>query len=270
MNGQTDEREVLVDLVSLQPAMFHHPGGLILVVDKGYRDRDTETWLNDIGNTVVPPAYRTEAPRPCRGLLRATRQSIESVNETLKSQLHLEQHGGRTITGVAVRVLQRVRALTAATWHNWHADQPIMRSLICPRHVDANIGPCRPNSDPERQPTGSGWLRHRRWPSTVSRVLIDRTSDNRGFHRGELVARAVSRSPRRRWWVWTGSGDVALRGMPNIWPCRRRSPRPCSLPRRLLRLQTFAEPRSPYRSCGQEYGRQVHASLTPRAQSLED
>jgi hypothetical protein len=45
-NAKTDEREVLVDLVSLQPAMFHHEDGLILVVDKGYRDRDTETWLN--------------------------------------------------------------------------------------------------------------------------------------------------------------------------------------------------------------------------------
>jgi hypothetical protein len=34
--------------------------------------------------------------------------------------------GGHTITGVAVRVLQRVLALVAAIWHNWHADQPIM------------------------------------------------------------------------------------------------------------------------------------------------
>ena len=42
-NAKTNEREVLVDLVSLQPNMFHHPDGLILVVDKGYRDRDTET-----------------------------------------------------------------------------------------------------------------------------------------------------------------------------------------------------------------------------------
>ena len=34
-NAKTNEREVLVDLVSLQPHMFHHPDGLILVVDKG-------------------------------------------------------------------------------------------------------------------------------------------------------------------------------------------------------------------------------------------
>ena len=133
-NAKTDEREVLVDLVTLQPNKFHHPDGLILVVDKGYRDRDTETWLNDSGITVVRPAYRTEPARPGRGLLRAVRQSIESVNETFKGQLDLEQHGGRTITGVAVRVLQRVLALTAAIWHNWHTGQPVMRSLVAYDH----------------------------------------------------------------------------------------------------------------------------------------
>ena len=99
-NAKTDEREVLVDLVSLQPSMFHHPDGLILVVDKGYRDRATETWLNEADITVIRPAYRNETPRPGRVLLRAVRQTIESVNQTLKGQLDLEQHGGRTTTGV--------------------------------------------------------------------------------------------------------------------------------------------------------------------------
>ncbi len=135
-NAKTDEREVLVDLVALQPNMFYHPDGLILIVDKGYRDRDTETWLNDSGITVVRPAYRGEAPRPGRGLLRAVRQSIESVNDTFKGQLDLEQHGGRTITGVAVRILQRVLALTAVIWHNWHTGQPVMRSLTLERAQD--------------------------------------------------------------------------------------------------------------------------------------
>jgi len=133
-NAKTDEREVLVDLVSMQPNMFHHPDGLILVADKGYRDRDTETWLNESGITVVRPAYRNEAARPGGSLLRAVRQSIESVNDTLKGQLDLEQHGGRTITGVVVRVLQRVLALTAAIWHNWRTGQPIMRSLVAYDH----------------------------------------------------------------------------------------------------------------------------------------
>ena len=133
-NPKADEREVLIDLVSLQPHMFHHPQGLILVVDKGYRDRATETWLNEANITVIRPAYRNEAPRPGRSLLRAVRQGVESVNDTLKDQLDLERHGGRTPAGVAARVLQRVLALTAAIWHNWHTGQPIMRSLVAYDH----------------------------------------------------------------------------------------------------------------------------------------
>jgi hypothetical protein len=38
------------------------------------------------------------------------RQVIESVNDTHKGQLDLEQHVGRTVAGVTVRVLQRVLA----------------------------------------------------------------------------------------------------------------------------------------------------------------
>jgi hypothetical protein len=133
-NPKIDERDVLVDLVSLHPGMFHHQDGLILVVDKGYRDRATETWLNEANITVVRPGYRNETPRPGRSLLRAVRQSIESVNDTLKDQLGLEHHGGRTPAGVAVRVLQRILALTAAIWHNWHTGQPVMRSLIAYDH----------------------------------------------------------------------------------------------------------------------------------------
>jgi hypothetical protein len=133
-NPKTDERDVLVDLVTLQPTMFGHPDGLILVVDKGYRDQATETWLNNSGITVIRPAYRTEAPRPGHSMLRPVRQNIESVNQTLKGQLSLEQHGGRTITGVTVRILQRILALTAAIWHNWHTGQPIMRSLTAYDH----------------------------------------------------------------------------------------------------------------------------------------
>ena len=103
-------------------------------MDKGYRDRTTDTWLNQTGIAVVRPAYRNETPRPGRGLLRAVRQSIESVNDTLKDQLGLEHHGGRTTAGVTVRVLQRVLAMTAAIWHNWHTGQPIMRSLTAYEH----------------------------------------------------------------------------------------------------------------------------------------
>jgi hypothetical protein len=133
-NPKADERDILIDLVSLQPAMFHHPDGLILVVDKGYRDAGTERQLAERGVTMIRPAYRTEKPRPGRTLLRAVRQNIESVNQTLKGQLDLERHGGRTGPGVLVRVLQRILAMTAAIWHNWTAGQPVMRSLTAYDH----------------------------------------------------------------------------------------------------------------------------------------
>lgn len=133
-NPKTDEREVLVDLFSMDPDLLHHPDGVLLLVDKGYRDAATERWLAEQGVTMIRPAYKTEKPRPGRMLLRTLRQIIESVNDTLKGQLDLEQHGGRTIEGVAVRVLQRILALTAAIWHNHHTGQPIMRSLIAYDH----------------------------------------------------------------------------------------------------------------------------------------
>ena len=62
------------------------------------------------------------------------RQRIESVNDTLKGQLGLEEYGGRTHTGVTVRVAQRLLALTAAVWHNRATGQPITRSLIAYDH----------------------------------------------------------------------------------------------------------------------------------------
>ncbi|MFB9838591.1 IS982 family transposase, partial [Actinoallomurus acaciae] len=62
------------------------------------------------------------------------RQIIESVNETFKGQLDLKRHRGRTPSGVAVRVLQRILALTAAIWHNGHTGQPTIRTLTAYDH----------------------------------------------------------------------------------------------------------------------------------------
>ncbi|GAA3372527.1 hypothetical protein GCM10020367_27790 [Streptomyces sannanensis] len=62
------------------------------------------------------------------------RQVIESVNETFKGQLNLEQHRGRTPRGVAARIMQRVLALTAAIWHNDHTGETTLRSLTSYDH----------------------------------------------------------------------------------------------------------------------------------------
>ena len=83
---------------------------------------------------LIRPAKTTEKPRPGAELLKPLRQLIESVNDTLKGQLDLERHGGRTQSGVTARVLQRILALTAAIWHNCHTHQPHLRSLIAYDH----------------------------------------------------------------------------------------------------------------------------------------
>ena len=58
------------------------------------------------------------------------RQWIESVINTLKEQLGLEQHRGRTLGGVFVRVSQRLLALAAAVWFNWQLGVQDKRSLV--------------------------------------------------------------------------------------------------------------------------------------------
>jgi hypothetical protein len=76
---------------------------------------------------LIRSSFRREKPRPERRLLRAVRQTVEPVSQTLTSQLDLEQHGGRTPDGMVVRVLRRIPALTAAIWHNRQTGQPAMR-----------------------------------------------------------------------------------------------------------------------------------------------
>lgn len=116
-------------------AMLEHAplrAGLLIVADKGYASRDFEDFVRQLGATLVRPDRRREPRR--YGQLGWVRQRIESVNDTLKGQLGLEQHGGRTCNGVAVRVAQRLLALTAAVWHNWLIDAPVKRSLVAYDH----------------------------------------------------------------------------------------------------------------------------------------
>lgn len=133
-NPKTDEREVARDLFEIETGLLGQRPGQTLIADKGYASREFETFLNERDVRLVRPAFKNEPPRPGARLLKPLRQIIESVNDTLKGQLDLEQHGGRTANGVVVRVLQRILALTAAIWHNDHTHQPTLRSLIAYDH----------------------------------------------------------------------------------------------------------------------------------------
>ena len=130
--AKADERDIALDM--LARSGLARPG-LTIIADKGYRRASFEKTLNEAGITLIRPATKTEKPRPGRRFLRPFRQIIESVNNTLKTQLDLERHGGRTKAGVIARVLQRLLALTAAIWHNQTTNRlGPARSLIAYDH----------------------------------------------------------------------------------------------------------------------------------------
>ena len=86
------------------------------------------------GITLLRPSRKDEAARHGEPLLKSIRQLIESVNDTLKGQLDLESHGGRTFEGTAIRIAQRILAMAAAIWHNNKTGAPVTRSLIAYDH----------------------------------------------------------------------------------------------------------------------------------------
>lgn len=131
--AKTDERDTALDMIALNPEL-NRPGQ-VLMADKGYRRAEFETELNQAGITLIRPTFGNDKPRPHQRFLKPFRQIIESVNQTLKAQLDLERHGGRTKPGVCARVLQRLLALTTAIWHNETSNQPgPARSLLAYDH----------------------------------------------------------------------------------------------------------------------------------------
>ncbi len=133
-NPKIDEREVARDLLDIDPEVVAAQAGQTLMADKGYRSKDFETAMSDLGIELIRPATRTEPARRGQRFLKPFRQIIESVNQTLKAQLDLERHGARTSAGVVARVFQRLLALTAAIWHNETTNQPVLRSLTAFDH----------------------------------------------------------------------------------------------------------------------------------------
>jgi hypothetical protein len=95
------------------------------------------THPSKLGIDPLRPARKKEKQRWGAAVLKKIRQLIESINDTLKGHLDLEQHGGQTIEGVAVPS-RRTLAMSASIWHNLHADQPTSGSLITYDHRSRN------------------------------------------------------------------------------------------------------------------------------------
>jgi Transposase DDE domain len=127
--AKADERQTLLGILAADPALAAGRPGQILIGDRNYYGAAFETDLATAGLTLLRPARKGEPERPGAPFFKPLRQVIESINQTFKSQLDLERHGGRTPAGVTVRVLQRILALTAGIWHNDKTAAPVHRSL---------------------------------------------------------------------------------------------------------------------------------------------
>jgi hypothetical protein len=128
------DREILAELLAIEPELVAARPGQLLIADKNYYGHQFDQLLAELGVRLLRPARKGEPERAGAHLFKPLRQLIESVNATFKGQLDLERHGGRTPAGVAVRVLQRILALTAAIWHNEKLGQPTLRSLVAYDH----------------------------------------------------------------------------------------------------------------------------------------
>ncbi len=127
------ERDQAGQTLERQPANRPAPGTAV-VTDKGLSGQDFEDFLAgpDLGLALVRPARKDEKkPRPFPNWLR---QRVEAIIWTLKNQLGLERHGGRSPAGLWARIVQRLLALNATIWFNWLIGAPVKRSLIAYDH----------------------------------------------------------------------------------------------------------------------------------------
>jgi Transposase DDE domain len=111
------EREVAAAMLDRARHDGMLTGGEIIVGDKGFAGTEFEQTVASLDATLIRPDRRDEEPR--FGKLGGIRQWIESINQTTKSQLSLEDHGGHIPEGVWTRVCQRVLALAVGVWHSW-------------------------------------------------------------------------------------------------------------------------------------------------------
>jgi Transposase DDE domain len=111
------ERDIAAAMLERARAGELLTGGEIIIADKGFAGHEFEQLIASLDAQLVRPDRKGERKR--FGALGRIRQWIESINDTLKGQLSLEQHGGHTPDGVWARVCQRILALAVGVWHNW-------------------------------------------------------------------------------------------------------------------------------------------------------
>jgi hypothetical protein len=133
-NAKIGEREVLAAMLEVDADLVAEREGILLISDKGFASKPFERDLAEQGIELLRPSRKKEKVRYGEPMLKKVRQLIESVNDTLKGQLDLEEHGGRTFERVAIRVAQRILAMAAGIWHNNKIGALVTRSLIAYDH----------------------------------------------------------------------------------------------------------------------------------------
>jgi IS5 family transposase len=112
------EYEPLADLLTGTPAT-------LVVADKGFWGREYRQRLAATGTTLLTPdKTRTHANLARERALASSRLVIESVFANLKEQMRLERHRARTPAGLALRIAQRILALTIGILLNTLAGRP--------------------------------------------------------------------------------------------------------------------------------------------------
>lgn len=105
--ANTGERQAALALLESNPI-----AGATIVCDKGFAGADFEAAVGELRALLLRPSRSDEPdrPNPPTGWIR---QRIESIVNTLKDQLLLERHRGRTPAGLLTRITARILALCA-------------------------------------------------------------------------------------------------------------------------------------------------------------
>jgi IS5 family transposase len=112
------EYEPLADLLTGVPSE-------VVVADKGFWGRAYAARLAAGGTTLLTPdKTRTAANLARERALASTRLVIESVFSNLKGQMRLERHLARTPAGLALRIAQRILALSLGMLLNRLSGRP--------------------------------------------------------------------------------------------------------------------------------------------------
>jgi hypothetical protein len=114
VGAKTDERDVQEDLLATTPALTRPEGQRrTIIADKAYYGRQFEAHLDHNGIDLLRPAALARNPKPQPDCSTPT-ATHRIGRRYLNGQLDLELPGGRTITGVRVRIARRILALVAA------------------------------------------------------------------------------------------------------------------------------------------------------------